>query len=88
MSTQGSGSQTIGPPISKPRRSDGLVARGAAAPVLPALCLLEVCVVLHTEALRCGGSEARGQSRMHVADAAETRQNAAYLLVAAEGDES
>lgn len=36
----------------KPRRGDGLVARGTESPVLFLLCLLELCVVLHMEALR------------------------------------
>ena len=46
-------------------------------------CLPEVCVVLHTKALRYGDSEARRQSRTHVADMEASRQSTADQLVAA-----
>lgn len=70
----------------KPKRGDGLVARGTESPVLLLVCLLEVCVVLHMEALRYVDSEVRRQSRQHVADMGAICQSTAdQLLPAREG---
>ena len=61
------------------------MARGAESPVLLFRCLLEVCVVLHTEAPR-NRDHGQAADRMHVADTGPMCHSTAdRLLLAREG---